>query len=100
MGVLSQALEALTKRPRLLRSYLIGIDKTVHMGLGLEEIGSVAILIDRYVGDIAAAALAEIPVVLCGDHPVLDGRLKRTQGKSMLLWFFPIYSVRRRRNPD
>jgi len=37
-------LEALTKRPRLLRSYLIGIDKTVHMGLGLEEIRSVAIL--------------------------------------------------------
>jgi hypothetical protein len=54
----------------------------VQLGLGLKEIRSVAILIDRYVGDIAAATLAETPVVLCGDHPVHDDRLKRTQRQS------------------
>ena len=43
LGVLSQPLEALTKRPRLLISYLIGIDK---WALGLMEIRSVAILIE------------------------------------------------------
>jgi hypothetical protein len=44
LGVLSHPpLEALTKRPRLLLSYLIGIDK---WALGLKEIRSVAILIE------------------------------------------------------
>jgi hypothetical protein len=42
-----RSLDALAMEPRLLVSYFIGIDKTVHMGLGLEEIRRVAISISR-----------------------------------------------------
>jgi hypothetical protein len=70
--------------PRLLISYFTGIDKMVHMGRVLKEIRSFAILIDRYIGEIVAAALAETLVVLCGDHPLHSGRLKRTQRQSYI----------------
>ena len=61
-------------------SYFIGIDKTVHMGLGLKEIRNVAISIDRCAGKIASTASNETLLVICGDHPVHAGKLKRTQG--------------------
>jgi predicted AlkP superfamily pyrophosphatase or phosphodiesterase len=72
------ALEALRQRPRLLVSYFIGIDKTVHMGLGPDEIRETAIIIDRCLGEIFCAAEPETLIVLCGDHPVHAGQLKRT----------------------
>ena len=75
-----KSLEALTSRPRLMISYFIGIDKTVHMGLGPKEIRNVAISIDRCTGEIASAASNETLLVICGDHPVHAGTLKRTQG--------------------
>ncbi len=75
-----KSLEALASRPRLMVSYFIGIDKTVHMGLGPEEIRNVAISIDRCAGEIASAASNETLLVICGDHPVHAGRLKRLEG--------------------
>lgn len=75
-----KSLEALARKPRLLVSYFIGIDKTVHMGLGPKEIRNVAISIDRCAGEIASAASNETLLVICGDHPVHAGRLKRMQG--------------------
>ena len=75
-----KSLEALASRPRLLISYFIGMDKTVHMGLGPKEIRNAAISIDRCVGKIASASSNETLLVLCGDHPVHAGKLKRTQG--------------------
>jgi hypothetical protein len=78
--VCRKSLEALASSPRLLISYFIGIDKIVHMGFGLEEIRNVAIFIDHCVGEIASAASPETLVVLCGDHPVHAGRMKRIQG--------------------
>jgi predicted AlkP superfamily pyrophosphatase or phosphodiesterase len=74
------SIDALTKGPRLLVTYFIGIDKTVHMGLGLEEIKNVANSIDHYVGEIASAAIPETLLILCGDHPIHAGRLKRMDG--------------------
>ncbi|VVB64096.1 Type I phosphodiesterase / nucleotide pyrophosphatase [uncultured archaeon] len=75
-----KSLEALASRPRLMISYFIGIDKTVHMGLGPKEIRNAAISIDRCAGEIASAASNETLLVLCGDHPVHAGRLKRSEG--------------------
>jgi hypothetical protein len=75
-----KSLEALASRQRLMVSYFIGIDKTVHLGLGPKEIRNAAISIDRCAGKIASAASNETLLVLCGDHPVHAGRLKRTQG--------------------
>lgn len=75
-----RSLEALARRPRLLISYFIGIDKAVHMGLGPKEIRNIAISIDRCAGEIASAASNETLLVICGDHPVHAGRLKRMQG--------------------
>ncbi len=72
------ALEALSKKPRLLVSYFIGIDKASHMGLGPEEIREVAIDIDRCVGELVKAADAGTLFIVCGDHPVHAGILKRT----------------------
>jgi hypothetical protein len=79
-----KSIEALASSPRLLVSYFIGIDKTVHMGLGPKEIRNIAISIDRYVGKIASAASNGTLLVLCGDHPVHAGRLKRTEGPSFV----------------
>lgn len=71
------SIEALAMEPRLLVSYFIGIDKAVHQGMGLEEIMSVAISIDEYVGEIASASAPKTLLVLCGDHRVHAGLLKR-----------------------
>jgi hypothetical protein len=75
-----KSIEALASRPRLMVSYFIGIDKTVHNGLGTREIRNVAISIDHYAGKIASAASNDTLLVICGDHPVHAGRLKRTEG--------------------
>jgi predicted AlkP superfamily pyrophosphatase or phosphodiesterase len=72
-------LEALSQRPRLLVSYFIGIDKTVHMGQGPEEIREAAATIDRCLGEIICAADPSTLIVLCGDHPIHAGQLKRTR---------------------
>jgi predicted AlkP superfamily pyrophosphatase or phosphodiesterase len=74
------SLEALSREPRLLVSYFLGIDKTIHMGLGPEEIRDAAILIDRCIGELICAALPKTLVIICGDHPVHAGPLKRTRG--------------------
>jgi predicted AlkP superfamily pyrophosphatase or phosphodiesterase len=70
-------LEALSQRPRLLVSYFIGIDKTVHMGMGPEEIKEAATIIDRCLGEVICAADPDTLIVLCGDHPIHAGQLKR-----------------------
>jgi hypothetical protein len=66
------------QRPRLLVSYFIGIDKTVHMGQGPMEIREAAVTIDRCLEKIICAADPDTLIVLCGDHPVHSGQLKRT----------------------
>jgi predicted AlkP superfamily pyrophosphatase or phosphodiesterase len=70
--------QALLKRPRLLVSYFIGIDKSVHLGLGLEGIKEAASLIDRCIGEIVRTANEETLFIICGDHPIHAGPLKRT----------------------
>ncbi|MDD2836694.1 MAG: alkaline phosphatase family protein, partial [Methanothrix sp.] len=72
--------QALLKRPRLLVSYFIGIDKSVHLGLGREGIKKAALLIDRCIGEIVRVADEETLFIVCGDHPVHAGPLKRTRG--------------------
>ncbi len=72
-------LDALSHDPSLLVSYFIGIDKTVHMGLGPREIRNAAIFIDRCVGEIISAATPGTLIILCGDHTVHAGLLKRVQ---------------------
>jgi len=71
---------ALQERPRLLVSYFIGIDKSVHLGLGLEGIREAALLIDRCIGEIVKTANEETLFIICGDHPIHAGPLKRTGG--------------------
>jgi hypothetical protein len=73
------SLDALSKSPRLLVSYFIGIDKAVHMGKGPDEIREIAISIDTCVGEMVQAAPARSLIVICGDHPIHAGNLKRTQ---------------------
>jgi predicted AlkP superfamily pyrophosphatase or phosphodiesterase len=77
--VCCHALLALSEKPRLLVSYFIGIDKAAHMGLGPAGIRNAAVLIDRCVGEMVAAADDETLFILCGDHPVHAGILKRTR---------------------
>lgn len=71
--------EALSQRPRLLVSYFIGIDKTVHMGKGPREIREAAIQIDACVGEVIRRAQPGTLMVICGDHPIHAGELKRSQ---------------------
>ncbi len=73
-------LEAITRRPRLLVSYFIGIDKTVHSGQGLEKIKEAALHIDQCLGKIVLAADTKTLFIICGDHPVHAGKFKRTRG--------------------
>jgi predicted AlkP superfamily pyrophosphatase or phosphodiesterase len=70
--------QALLERPRLLVSYFIGIDKSIHMGLGWEGIKDAALLIDRCIGEIVRTANEETLFIICGDHPIHAGPLKRT----------------------
>lgn len=73
------SLDALSRRPRLLVSYFIGIDKAVHMGKGADGIREMAISIDTCVGKVVQAASSRALIVICGDHPIHAGKLKRTQ---------------------
>jgi hypothetical protein len=70
-------IEALSKSPRLLVTYFIGIDKSVHLGRGTVGIREAALEIDRCIGKIADNADDETLFILCGDHPVHAGPLKR-----------------------
>jgi hypothetical protein len=70
---------ALLERPRLLVSYFIGIDKSAHLGLGPEGIMDAALLIDRSLGEIVRTADEETLFIICGDHPIHAGLLKRTR---------------------
>ena len=69
--------QALLDRPDLLVSYFIGIDKNAHLGSDLKGIREAALLIDRCIGRIMAMADEETLLVICGDHPIHAGRLKR-----------------------
>jgi predicted AlkP superfamily pyrophosphatase or phosphodiesterase len=69
--------KALSLCPDLLVTYFIGIDKSVHIGKGPEGIRSAALLIDRCIGEIIKATHHETLFVLCGDHPIHAGPLKR-----------------------
>jgi hypothetical protein len=71
--------QALLERPRLLVSYFIGIDKNVHLGRGLEGIREAALLIDRCIGEIVSMANDDTIFIICGDHPIHAGPLKRTK---------------------
>jgi len=73
-------LVALAQNPELLVSYFIGIDKTVHAGRGLEEIKDAALRIDQCLGRIASATDAKTLFIICGDHPIHAGKLKRSKG--------------------
>jgi hypothetical protein len=70
-------LQALSQGPRLLVTYFIGIDKAVHNGGGPAEIRDAALLIDQCMKKIIAAAEKDTLFVICGDHPIHAGPLKR-----------------------
>jgi len=72
--------QALKEGPRLLVTYFIGIDKSVHLGQGLEGIREAALLIDRCIGEIVKIANEETLFIICGDHPIHAGPLKRKRG--------------------
>lgn len=74
-----KTIRAVLQRPGLLVSYFIGIDKSVHRGLGLEGIKNAAMLIDRCIGEIVGNADIETLFIICGDHPIHAGLLKRTE---------------------
>jgi predicted AlkP superfamily pyrophosphatase or phosphodiesterase len=74
------SLEALGRQPRLLVSYFLGIDKTVHLGLGPGRIRDAAIFIDQCIGEMIGSASEKTLIIICGDHAVHAGPLKRTSG--------------------
>jgi predicted AlkP superfamily pyrophosphatase or phosphodiesterase len=74
-----KTVQAILQRPRLLVSYFIGIDKSVHRGLGLEGIRKAALNIDRCIGEVVESADEETLFILCGDHPIHAGLHKRTK---------------------
>lgn len=71
--------QALIKRPRLLVTYFIGIDKSVHLGQGFSGIREAALLIDGCIGEIVRTATDDTLFIFCGDHPIHAGPLKRTR---------------------
>ncbi|MDD4161481.1 MAG: alkaline phosphatase family protein [Methanothrix sp.] len=71
--------QALLERPRLLVSYFIGIDKSIHLGQGWDGITEAALLIDRCIGEIVRTAIDDTIFIICGDHPIHAGPLKRTK---------------------
>ncbi len=77
--VCRKTVQAILERPRLLVSYFIGIDKSVHQGQNLEGIRKAAINIDHSIGEIVGNADDETLFVLCGDHPIHAGLFKRTK---------------------
>ncbi len=68
---------ALLDRPSLLVSYFIGIDKNAHLGSGLKGIREAALLIDQCIGQIMSLADEETLLIICGDHPIHAGAMKR-----------------------
>lgn len=78
--VCRMTLQAIAQRPRLLVAYFIGIDKSVHLGRGPKEIREAAQIIDRCVGKILCAAEDKTLFIICGDHPIHAGDLKRIEG--------------------
>jgi len=58
-------------------TYFIGIDKAVHSGGGAGEIREAALVIDQSLGKIICAAEEDTLFVICGDHPIHAGPLKR-----------------------
>ncbi len=71
--------QAMQRKPRLLVTYFIGIDKSVHLGRDLPGIKEAARLIDTCIGRISAIASEDTLLILCGDHPVHAGPLKRSR---------------------
>lgn len=67
-------------RPRLLVTYFIGIDRCVHLGQGPDGIREAALTIDRGLGEMMRAADDRTLFMICGDHPIHAGPLKRVQG--------------------
>lgn len=67
---------ALMNGPRLLVTYFIGIDKSAHLGHGIEGIREAALLIDSCLGKVAKMADEETLLIVCGDHPIHAGPLK------------------------
>ena len=74
----SMTLQSLREGPRLLVSYFIGIDKSVHMGREWSGIRSAVLHIDRCIGDITEEADEKTLLIICGDHPIHAGPLKRS----------------------
>ncbi len=74
------SLDAVSQKPRLLVSYYLGIDRTAHLGLGPKQIKDAAVFIDDCIGELVRAAPQETLVIICGDHTVHAGALKRTYG--------------------
>ena len=74
----SITIQSLGQNPRLLVTYFIGIDKNVHLGREWAGIRSAALHIDRCIGEIAEAADEQTLLIICGDHPIHAGLLKRT----------------------
>ncbi len=72
------SLDAVHQRPRLLVSYYLGIDRTSHLGMGPKQIKAAAMFIDGCVGELVRASEPETLVIICGDHTVHAGHLKRT----------------------
>lgn len=72
-------LEALSEGSQLTVSYFIGLDKFVHQGLGPDRLKEAAVAIDGHTGQMVDAALPKTLVVICGDHPIHAGQLKRNQ---------------------
>jgi predicted AlkP superfamily pyrophosphatase or phosphodiesterase len=68
---------AIKKQPKLLVSYFIGIDKSVHMGKDPAGIRDAALIIDSSIGEIVKLADEETLFMICGDHPIHSGILKR-----------------------
>jgi predicted AlkP superfamily pyrophosphatase or phosphodiesterase len=68
---------ALKKQPRLLVSYFIGIDKSVHMGHGPAGIREAALIIDCCIGKIVRTADEDTLFIICGDHPIHAGPMRR-----------------------
>lgn len=77
--VCRKTVQAILQRPRLLVSYFIGIDKSVHLGQSLEGIRKAALNIDRCIGEVVKNADDETLFILCGDHPIHAGLFKRTK---------------------
>lgn len=78
--ICKKSLEALALEPRLLVSYFIGIDKAAHMGRGMAAMRTEAEHIDGCLGEVAGAAIPGTLIIVCGDHPVHAGPLKRSEG--------------------